>query len=251
MYDSVKSRIKYRNELSEEYTCVLGVRQGECLSPFLFSLFINYLEDVFIHSGTEGIDINTFKMFLLLYADDIVIFANSAEELQQKIHVLSDYCNTWKMKVNYSKTKVMIFRRGGNVPRNLNFDYEGVPIEIVNRFSYLGIVFTCGGSLKTAQNTLSGQAQKAIFRLNKYLYRFTYIPPKHKLDLFDNLVTPILNYCSEVSGFANAMSIERVHLQFYKKLLGVKKTTLNDFIYGELGRNSCKTIHYYNIIKFG
>ena len=31
-----------------------------------------------------------------------------------------------------------------------------------------------------------------------------------------------------------AKVIERMHLQFMKKLLGVKRTTQNDFIYGEL-----------------
>ena len=35
-------------------------------------------------------------------------------------------------------------------------------------FSYL--VFTPGGSFSLAQNTLSAKAQKAIFRLNSYLY---------------------------------------------------------------------------------
>ena len=48
MYKSVKSRVKYMNKLSDDFSCLLGVRQGECLSPFLFSLCINDLEDVFI-----------------------------------------------------------------------------------------------------------------------------------------------------------------------------------------------------------
>ena len=69
-----------------------------------------------------------------------------------------------------------------------------------------------GGSFSEAQNTLAGQAQKAILKLNKYLYKFTFISPKHKLDLFDKLVTPILNYGYEVWGFAQANAIERVHM---------------------------------------
>ena len=113
----------------------------------------------------------------------------------------------------------MIFRKGGKISSNLKFYYDNVEIEIVNKFTYLGIVFTSGGSLTTAQSTLAGQAQKAVFKLNKYLYKFTYITPKHKLDLFDKLVAPILNYGSEVCGFAKDLSIVRVHLQFCEKLL--------------------------------
>ena len=84
------------------------------------------------------------------------------------------------------------------------------------------------------QSTLAGQAQKAIFKLNKYLYKFTYITPRHKLDLFDKLVSPILNYGSEVWGFAKSVTIEIVQMQFCKHILGVKRCTQNDFIYGEL-----------------
>ena len=39
MYSVVKSRVKYDNKLGNEFVCSLGVRQGECLSPLLFSLF--------------------------------------------------------------------------------------------------------------------------------------------------------------------------------------------------------------------
>ena len=74
VYSSVKSRVKYRNEIGNEFYCSLGVRQGECLSPVLFSLFLNDIEEQFIRSGIEGVDTDMFKVFLLLYADDIVIF---------------------------------------------------------------------------------------------------------------------------------------------------------------------------------
>jgi len=48
MYDNVKSRVKHMNSLSNSFECQLGVRQGECLSPFLFSMFINDLESMFV-----------------------------------------------------------------------------------------------------------------------------------------------------------------------------------------------------------
>ena len=48
---------------------------------------------------------------MLLCADHIVIFANNAEELQLGLNLLSDYCTRWKLKVNVSKTKILIFGR--------------------------------------------------------------------------------------------------------------------------------------------
>ena len=136
------------------------------------------------------------------------------------------------------------------MPQNLEFKYGDSVIEIVKKFTYLGIVFTPGGSFSEAQATLSGQAQKAMFAMNRYLNKFVNLTPSHYLDLFDKLITPILNYGSEVWGFAKAMHIERVHLLFCKKLLSVKQCTQNDFVYGELGRCSSQNKRFFKIIKY-
>ena len=47
IYNNIKSRVKYMNSLSDSFECQLGVRQGECLSPFLFSMFVNDIENMF------------------------------------------------------------------------------------------------------------------------------------------------------------------------------------------------------------
>ena len=54
--------------------------------------------------------------------------------------------------------------------------------------------------------------------------------------MFDSLVAPILLYGSEVWGVGKNDNIEKVHLQFLKRILGVRVTTPNCLVYGELGR---------------
>ena len=75
MYRNIKSRIKFNNNLSNEFSSYIGVRQGECLLPFLFSMYINDLENELMQNGVDGIDLGMLKLYLLLYADDIVIFS--------------------------------------------------------------------------------------------------------------------------------------------------------------------------------
>ena len=70
-------------------------------------MYINDLENELIQKGAEGIDIGMLKLYLLLYADDIVIFSNTSEGLQKGLDILSDYCQKWKLTVNIDKTKVM------------------------------------------------------------------------------------------------------------------------------------------------
>ncbi len=89
--------------LSDEFSCTLGVRQGDCLSPFLFSMFANDLESVYQLNGSEGVDIGMLKLFILLYADDIVIFSESEHGMQEGLNLLSEYCIKWKLKGQYSE----------------------------------------------------------------------------------------------------------------------------------------------------
>ena len=49
----------------------------------------------------------------------------------------------------------MIFRKGGNLPRNLSFIFQGNVIEIVSKFVYLGITFSTGGAFNETHKTLS------------------------------------------------------------------------------------------------
>jgi len=63
MYKSVKSRVKYHNKLGDICHALLGVRQGESLSPFLFSMFLNDIEDECVKDGVDGVNIDLFKLF--------------------------------------------------------------------------------------------------------------------------------------------------------------------------------------------
>jgi hypothetical protein len=36
----------------------------------------------------------------MLYADDTIVLAESAEDLQVQLNAFGEYCDNWKMKVN-------------------------------------------------------------------------------------------------------------------------------------------------------
>jgi len=50
------------------------------------------------------------------------------------------------LTVNSTKIKVLIFRKGGRLPQNVRFTYKNEDIEIVNKFKYLGVLFSAGSS---------------------------------------------------------------------------------------------------------
>ena len=85
MYRNIKSKVKFNKTLSEDFSCYVGVRQ-ECLSPFLFIMYINDIEGELVQNCINGIDIGMLKL-CLLYADDIVIFSMSSKGLQKGLDV--------------------------------------------------------------------------------------------------------------------------------------------------------------------
>ena len=112
IYTTVKSRVKNNNTLSESFSCNIGVRQGECLSPILFASDVNDVEQEVDDKGVNGIGIGMVKLLLLLYADDIILFAKTAEELQKPLDILQEYCDRLKLTVNKVKPSSLYFQKG-------------------------------------------------------------------------------------------------------------------------------------------
>ena len=78
-------------------------------------------------SDIQRLDVKFYKVFMLLYADDIVIFSNTAEELQKSFDFLSEYCKRWKLKVNISKNpKVWYFGKEAYYRETLCFIMMGL-----------------------------------------------------------------------------------------------------------------------------
>ena len=82
------------------------------------------LESHFIASGTCEYNYQELSLFLLMYADDLVLFSESVEGLQSLLNDLCIYANKWKMIVNTDKTKIVVFRNGGNVKNEELWSYD-------------------------------------------------------------------------------------------------------------------------------
>ena len=82
---------------------------------------------------------------------------------------------------------------------------------------------------------LKNLASRAMFAIIKKARRLN-LDVDVKLHLFDTMVLPIALYGSEIWGHVNFEIIERLHLQFCKMLLKVKKCTPTCMVLGELGR---------------
>ncbi len=196
MYHSARSCIKLPDGVTDSFPIQKGIKQGDTLSPFLFNLYINDINDILndrCHSPILGDQ----KVRCLMYADDLLILSESQQGLQFAINQLRDYCDHWRLKLNVKKTKVMVFSSKKHDNKTAFYFGEN-KLETVEKYTYLGISFTRDGKLKEAVNTLHSKAMKGMFSLWSSLHTGITVKPQLPLHIFDSTIRPILTYGSEV-----------------------------------------------------
>ena len=127
LYANPKSRIILNDFETDYFECPIGVKQGDCLSPTLFAIFINDLASE-IKESKIGIEINLdnksqIDIFnILLYADDIVCMAENENDLQAILFIIENWCKKWRLEVNLTKTNILQYMREikGNLSPSLH-----------------------------------------------------------------------------------------------------------------------------------
>ena len=89
MYSNIESKVRTTEGNSASFCQSKGLMQGECLSPTLFSFYLNDLEKRMNGIDEMGVVMNGRKIALLKYADDLVLINRSSEVRSQKSEVRS------------------------------------------------------------------------------------------------------------------------------------------------------------------
>ena len=210
IYKSVKLCVCSLGKFSDCFDNFVGVKQGEPLSPLLFILFLNLSEELNVKVDVSTFDnsiIEEYQKFILLFADDTLLLANTVSELQSLLNKMSLYCRKWNITVNVNTTKVML-SKCLNRPENIEVLYDGSILENVRNFIYLGVNVTCNGKFFQAQKHLSKQASKALYALSN-VFNDTVLLVHDKLKLFDSIILPILMYDSEIWDSVEAMILRK------------------------------------------
>ena len=188
------------------------------------------------------------QIFLLLFADDTMLFSETPEGLQLLLDKLCGYCRKWGITINADNTVTMTFKQGSRIDVH-DFYYNDEVLKKVSKFTYLGVALSANGKFYQTQKSLSEQTTKALFSLNS-LFEKVHLDISEKLKLFDSMVLPILMYGVEAWGFHSAPDAERVYLKFLKQVLSVRPQTTNAAVYGELGRVPLNILRKERIIKY-
>ena len=204
LYTDVQSQVACNSHMSDSFSVKSGVKQGCNLSPFLFTLAIDWLMTEITKNGNRGIRWTLTSILEDLdYADDIGLLSSrhknarkdgqtckkSWTNSQQQHHILC-------LKLNTAKTKLTRINYNTDNPITINNINNSDALEDVQDFAYLGSkITTDGDSAKDVMARIRKASQ--TFAMLKPIWKSKQLRLETKLRLYNSNVLSVLLYGSE------------------------------------------------------
>ena len=207
-----RMRVVVGGKFSSYCDVISGVPQGSVLGPLLFVLFINDLPD-------------TLKSTIQLFADDLKLVgnANNYEDIAMDMNMLEEWENTWLLRFNPSKCKVLHINNNEN-PRN-KYKLNGFELASVESECDLGVETTAAfdwnanikNSIAKANKMIAWVARNLVCRSRDVM-----------LLVYKSLIRPHIEYCVQIwspvpryGNWATIIELENVQRKFTRLIDGV------------------------------
>ncbi|KAE9395700.1 hypothetical protein BT96DRAFT_744866, partial [Gymnopus androsaceus JB14] len=175
-------------------------------------------------------------------ADDLLLLALSPKGLQYKMDLFFAYCGDNFLIINAIKS---IIGYHGPAPEYLpRFYFNGEVVKIVDVYTYVGMAFR-SGPFRAFSSVLQDHFVKKSEKARKVAHAVLHVEsmigalPVHEGKiLYMGCVDPHLIYGSEVAINASKALMDQVvnvQLAFFRRLLGLSKTSIRVAIYTETG----------------
>ena len=177
LYKGNQAFIKVGNKISEPLTQTKGVKQGSCLSPTLFKIYLCWaLKHWMRKCNPMGIKVDDINIPTILFADDQVVFAEDQQDMVYMLNKLIEEFKKWGLQVNTEKTKYMHI---GGVGQDINLE-SGV-IKHVDKYEYLGVTITNDGRDNEDILKKTGKGRNMIKALHPILWNKNLINKTKKM----------------------------------------------------------------------
>ena len=248
LYRNSLGCVKINEMMTDWFDIKSGVRQGDPLSPTLFCIFVNELISE-VKNLSLGVKVNDSLVSLLAFADDIVLLANTESELAEILKCVEKWCNKFRLKVNTDKTKIIHFRPKRSAKTNFNFAFNGMKLDIVAHYKYLGVILEEHLNYRLTAETLSGAAGRALggviskFKTLKNVGFHTYDKMYH------TSVVSVMDYSSSIWGYNNYIEGDKIQYRAIRYFLGVHNKAALLGLEGEIAWNSFKIRQSINMVR--
>lgn len=245
LIESKTYKIIFNGKETDEFQLLNGIPQGDSMSPTLFCLYVNDLFQILENNSKnlDSLSIFDLKINSIGYADDILLMSETKEGIIKQIEMVHKYCIQNGLKMNYEKTKIMIFNTK-NIYSHVNIRSRNTfeCIHIVEEMKYLGMWISKKNQRHIEE--LIKKGKKSSYLTTKALKEFGQINGNILRDTFQTLTLSKMKYCGEFNFNRNLKELNKIQIQFYKRFFHLKNTTASYCIYGEFGIKPLE-FHFY------
>ena len=252
MYTNPRARVILNEYETEYFDCPVGVKQGDCLSPTLFAIFINDLATEIKDSNIgvileEGLLIN-----ILLYADDIVLLAETEEDMQSLLFMVECWCKKWRLEVNLTKTNIMHFRPKRKNQSKFMFLFDKHTVQYCTSYRYLGANLNEFLDFSFTTKCQADSAGRALGSIITKMIKNRGLPYNVYSILYDSCVTSISDYASEITGYTQYDHSVQLQTRAIRAFLGLPKNSCNMGVLSEVDwllpeyRTRLKMVRHYS-----
>ena len=170
-----------------------------------------------------------------MYADDIVLISDNAEDWQLMLNCLNEWCSANSMSVNASKINVIHFRPNSVLKINSEFRCATQNLILTDRNTYLGITLNEFLDFSATAKAVAQSASRALGLLIAKFKSMGGMPYDVYTKLYDTMVWPVINYGASICGIKSFSCISAVQNRAMRFFLGTGKYTPTVAVSGEMG----------------
>jgi len=234
LYSNSQARINVNGHYTRYFNVECSVEQGNIISPTFFSIHINDLATE-LKLLDVGVPIDDEKLCILLYADDIVLLSESENDLQTILNAVHKWCQSWRMKINVSKTNVVHFRKQSQPLTTHKFTIGNDEVKTTSQYKYLGCMLSDTLDFNATANTLAESAGRALGSVLNKARSTNGLTFKSYEHLYKSCVLPVMEYSAGVWGYKTYQKCETIQNRAIRAFLGVHKHASNVAIQGDVG----------------
>lgn len=195
LYIDQKGKVKVGKQMTKAFPISKGLRQGCCLSPTLFKIYVNAVLQVWKRKcAGMGIPLDdNITLYTLQFADDQVLMAQDQEDIEYMTRKIKQDYEKWGLSLNLEKT---VYWTLGSTHDVLTME-TGEIIRTAEDIKYLGTTIGKQGFYEKECETRIIKGRKILGALNPVIWDPN-ISRKTKFRIYKSMIESVALYGAEI-----------------------------------------------------